>query len=91
MKFLLGLGIGIFAGLVLAPAPGEQTRSRLARSAREAARVWEEKLDRKVNQAVEQVSETAREKAGEIGAAVGRQAAEAFASSMIGHPESRTA
>lgn len=88
MKFLLGFIVGITGALLLAPARGEETRSRLMETGRNLANRSEGKL----NEAVEQVSQTAREKAGEIGSVVGRQAAQAITDSMMGkNPETRTA
>lgn len=87
MKFLLGFGIGLTAALMLAPARGNETRERLMRKARNLADTSEEKLD----ETKERVSEAALQKAGEIGSIVGRQTAEAIASSVVGKPEGRTA
>jgi gas vesicle protein len=88
MKFMLGFFVGLAGALLFAPARGEETRSRLIETGHNLANRSASKL----NQTVEQVSETAREKAGEIGSAVGRQAAEAVADSVLGkNPEARTA
>lgn len=62
MKFLFGLALGVAAGMLFAPASGEETRQNLADKARDVAENQEQKL---------------RQKAGDVGARVGRQAAEA--------------
>ena len=67
MKFLLGLLTGVMVGMVLAPAPGRETREELIEKARE----WSDFASK-----AEQLAEASKEKAGEIGARVGREAAE---------------
>jgi gas vesicle protein len=69
MRFLLGLAIGYVVGLLVAPAPGEQTRSQIADKARDLSQI-------PVQKAAE-AAEQAKQKAGDIGSRVGRQAAEA--------------
>lgn len=56
-------------GLLMVPAPGEQTRAELADKARDLSRVPLQKTA--------EAAQASKEKAGEIGARVGRQAAEA--------------
>lgn len=72
-RFLLGFGIGMALGVLLAPAPGEETRRSIARKALEISELPQRKVQEKVNQA----AETAKEMAGDVGEKVGRQAAEA--------------
>lgn len=69
MKLVLGFAAGLVLALIFAPAPGEETRRRLAQKARELMHVPREKA--------EEAAERAKERAGEIGAEVGRRAAEA--------------
>jgi gas vesicle protein len=69
VKFVLGFVIGIVIGLLSAPAPGRETRQKLAEKARQLRQLPEEK--------VEQFAEATKERAGELGSRVGRQAAEA--------------
>lgn len=69
MWFLLGLMTGVALGLLMVPAPGEQTRAELADKARDLSRVPLQKTA--------EAAQASKEKAGEIGARVGRQAAEA--------------
>ncbi len=69
MRFLLGVGIGYVVGMLLAPAPGEQTRAQLVDKARELSEIPAQKAA--------EAAREAKQKAGEIGARVGRQAAEA--------------
>ncbi|HET9183568.1 MAG TPA: YtxH domain-containing protein [Candidatus Angelobacter sp.] len=64
LKFIGGMLCGAAVGMLIAPAPGERTRRRLAQAVRDP-----EELAR---EAVSNV----REKAGEMGANAGRQAAE---------------
>jgi gas vesicle protein len=64
LKFIAGLVCGAGVGLLIAPAPGEQTRRRLLQAARDP-----EQLARDTVTSI-------REKAGEMGADLGRQAAE---------------
>ncbi|HEV2397856.1 MAG TPA: YtxH domain-containing protein [Candidatus Sulfotelmatobacter sp.] len=72
-SFLLGFGIGIGLGVILAPARGEETRHSVAQKARDLI----EMPQRKIQQKVEQAAESAKETAGDVGERVGRQAAEA--------------
>jgi gas vesicle protein len=87
MKFLLGFGIGIALGVLFAPAPGEQTRSRLVGKAQELSHFPQEKM--------REMAELGKEKMGEVGARVGRQAAEAAAQAvsdeMLGNQSGKTA
>ena len=69
MRFLLGLGIGYFLGMLSVPAPGEQTRGRLADKARQITEIPAQKAA--------EAARKAKQKAGDIGARVGRQAAAA--------------
>lgn len=69
MRFVLGLGVGYLLGLLIAPAPGEETRSQLADKARELSEIPAQKAA--------EAAQEAKQRAGEIGAHVGRQAAEA--------------
>ncbi len=69
MKFLLGMALGSFVGILLAPESGERTRAKLADKARELSEVPAQK--------VAEAARASKEKAGEVGARVGRQAAEA--------------
>jgi gas vesicle protein len=74
LKFLLGIGCGVGLGLLVAPAPGEETRRQLleiARNPREAAR-------RKV--------QDVREDIAQMGADLGRKVAEKAVDQVI--PES---
>ena len=72
-QFLLGFGIGMGLGVMLAPARGEETRHSVAQKAREMIEMPQRKIREKVNQA----AESAKETAGDVGEKVGRQAAEA--------------
>ena len=58
MKFFLGLGIGIALGLLVAPAPGVETREQLADKAEQLKR---------------QGLEYGREQAREVGSEVGER------------------
>jgi len=64
LKFLIGIGCGIAAGLLLAPAPGEETREQL----RELASRQREVARRKVQEVREDIAQ--------MGANLGRQVAE---------------
>ncbi len=64
--FLVGLGLGIAAGVLFAPASGEQTRRELRGRVDEAVDTGRRKWG--------EVLETGREKAGEIGSRGGKQA-----------------
>ena len=69
MKFVLGFAIGISLGILFAPAPGVEVRSRLSQRIRELSNFPEKKAA--------EFAEAAKERAGELGSRVGRQAAEA--------------
>lgn len=73
MKFLVGFSIGAVLGFLFAPAPGSETRRKLADAARSAARIPERKMEEKMAEAAER----AEAKAGDIGGRVGREVAEA--------------
>ncbi len=64
LQFLIGLGCGFGLGMLIAPAPGSETREQLMELARDPGAAVREK-----------VSEI-RRKAGDTGANLGRQAAE---------------
>lgn len=64
LEFMAGIVCGTAVGILLAPAPGASTRSRLAQAVRDP-----EELAR---EAVANV----REKAGNMGARIGQEAAE---------------
>ncbi len=63
--FLVGLGLGIAAGVLFAPASGEETRRDLRERAEDAVDTGRRKWG--------EVLETGREKAGEIGSRAGKQ------------------
>ncbi len=65
-RFLFGLGLGITAGLLFAPARGEETRRDLRERLDESVNVGK----RKFNEVLEEGSG----KAGEIGHRAGKQA-----------------
>jgi gas vesicle protein len=69
MKFLLGLGLGAFIGMVIAPAPGEQTRRQLRQRG-------EEELASAVR--------TGRQKAGDLGRDAGQKAFDEAARRVAG-------
>lgn len=69
MKFLFGFALGVTLGLLYAPAPGKETRRRLAEKARELPELPQQKA--------RQIAASAKAKAGDLGAKLGRQAAEA--------------
>lgn len=91
MKFLIGLAIGAWIGLLCAPARGEETRNRLARQAADLASRSQRGFEAKAHE----VAERSREKAGEIGSEVGRRAAEAavqaVSDELLGDKGTRTA
>lgn len=65
MKFLLGILTGIFAGLMLAPASGSETRRRISQSANDFAETSREKfqdMSESARQKARQVSDMANEK-----------------------------
>ena len=66
MKFLFGFAIGVALGMLYAPAPGEETRSRLF-----------QKGEHLMRQKAIDVANITKEKAGEVGGRIGRRAAEA--------------
>jgi len=71
LKFLIGIGCGVGAGLLIAPAPGEEIRRQLlelAKNPREAAR-------RKVQEVREDIAQ--------MGANLGRQVAEKAVDKVI--------
>ncbi len=72
-RFLLGFGIGVGVGMLLAPVSGEEARHTVADKARDLI----EMPRRKVQEKMEQAAETAEQKAGAIGSKVGREAAQA--------------
>lgn len=59
-------------GMLLAPAPGEQTRRSVARKARDLV----EMPQRKIEEGIEQAAEATKEKAADLGGKIGREAAE---------------
>lgn len=63
-KFLLGIACGIGLGLLFAPAPGEETRARLADAARRPGELARDKV------------QEVREDIAQMGADLGRQVAE---------------
>ena len=69
MRFLLGLLSGVVLGMMVAPAPGRETREELAQKARELSELPAQKAA--------EMAEASKQKAGDLGARVGRQAAEA--------------
>jgi gas vesicle protein len=69
MRFLLGLGLGTFIGMVIAPAPGEHTR-RMIRQKGE-----EELAD---------VIQMGRENAGDLGCQAGQKAFDEAAKRVAG-------
>jgi gas vesicle protein len=71
LKFIAGLVCGAGVGLLIAPAPGEQTRRRLLQAARDP-----EQLARDTVTSI-------REQAGQMGADLGRQAAEKAIDEMM--------
>lgn len=62
MKFVLGLGIGFTAGLLLAPASGEETRRRLRGQFEDAVNESEQK----VNETVHDIADRSAESVGDI-------------------------
>lgn len=65
-------------GMVLAPAPGDQTRERLEQGVRDLAETPRRKMKKKVDE----VAGAAKQKAGDVGSQVGREAAEAAVESV---------
>jgi len=79
LKFLIGIGCGVGAGLLIAPAPGEEIRRQLlelAKNPREAAR-------RKVQEVREDIAQ--------MGADLGRQVAETAVDKVIPEGLNRSA
>ncbi len=80
-RFLFGLGVGIVAGLLFAPASGEETRRELRERLDEGVdagrRKWGEVVDE------------GREKAGDIGRRAGVQAYDKLTENI--RPEDRSA
>ncbi len=80
-RFLIGLGLGITAGLLFAPASGEQMRrdlrERLDEGVAAGRRKWGE------------VVEEGRDKAGDVGRRAGQQAYDKLTESI--RPEERRA
>ncbi|HKU27587.1 MAG TPA: YtxH domain-containing protein [Candidatus Sulfotelmatobacter sp.] len=72
-RFLLGVGLGVGVGMLIAPTSGQETRERLGQKARDLM----ETPQRKIEEKIEQTAESAKETAGDVGEKVGRQAAEA--------------
>lgn len=64
LKFVTGMLCGVGIGLLIAPAPGEQTRRQLQRVIREP------------QEAAREAVSNIRERAGDMGANMGRQAAQ---------------
>lgn len=74
MRFLLGFGIGIGLGMIIAPASGAETRRKLRETITDLAHLPEERL--------QEAAENIEAKAGDLGSRVGRQAAEAAVESV---------
>lgn len=105
MKFLLGMLTGIFAGLMLAPASGSETRRRISESASDfadssrekaqqvsdAARQKARQVSNAANEKVQQASEYAKQKAGDIGGETGRRIAESATEALTEKVQRRTA
>ncbi len=73
MKFLLGLGLGVTIGTLIAPASGEETRRQLIEKAEE---LRDDRLAR--------MMEMGRHKAGELGHDAGERAFEEGAKKILG-------
>lgn len=72
-KFLLGLGLGVMIGTVIAPASGEETRRQLREKA-------EDFRDEKLGS----MMEMGRQKSGEVGREAGEKAFEKAAKKVVG-------
>jgi gas vesicle protein len=72
-KFLLGLFVGAFAGVLIAPAPGEETRRRLKQRAQEIT-----------NEKVGDVVQMGRERAGEMAKEAAEKAFDSGAQKVVG-------
>lgn len=79
-SFLIGLGLGVAAGLLFAPASGEETRQQLADKASEVA---DEVKEKGINKAAE-VVRMGRGKAEETGRAAAREAYDRTAEKVVG-------
>ena len=71
LQFLIGLGCGFGLGLLIAPAPGSETREQLMELARDPGAAVRDKISEM------------RQKAGEAGANLGRQAAESAVDKVL--------
>ncbi len=84
MKFILGIAVGFFVGLLIAPRSGEETRELLMDRAGEIA----EAPQRRVEERIREIARASEEKAGEIGSEVGKNTAQAavrtIADEMLG-------
>ncbi len=72
-KFLVGLGLGVMIGTIIAPASGEETRRELMRKA-------EEFRDDRLSK----MMEMGRQKAGDLGREAGEKAFHEGAKKVIG-------
>jgi gas vesicle protein len=72
-KFLLGLGLGVMIGTVIAPASGEETRRQLKEKAEDFR---DERLGK--------MMEMGRQKSGEVGRDAGEKAFEQAAKKVVG-------
>jgi len=75
-KFLLGLGLGVAVGILIAPASGEETRRQLADKAEELAEMPRMK--------VQEALQKGREKAGEVGQEAAQKAFDEAAKRVVG-------
>ncbi len=80
-RFLFGLGLGVAAGLLFAPARGEETRRELRERLDESLETGRRKYT--------EVLDEGREKAGDIGAKAGKQAYDKLTEDI--RPEQRRA
>jgi gas vesicle protein len=71
LNFIAGLVCGAGVGLLIAPASGEHTRSRLAQAVRHPEQLARETVT------------NIRDKAGDMGADLGRQAAQKAVDQMV--------
>ncbi len=81
--FLLGLGFGVAAGLLFAPAPGEETRRELRARADDAIGAGRQKYG--------EVLEKGRRKAGEIGREVSERTYDKVTENVRPQPGQRRA